>query len=71
MPMPNNFKRKSDELKPREQLMRSASVADVADDTLLAILLKTGSNGCDVQHNPARRILGVGLVKCLELAAAF
>lgn len=38
MPMPNNFKGKSDELKPREQLMRSASVADVADDTLLAIL---------------------------------
>lgn len=104
MPMPNNFKRKSDELKPREQLMRSASVADVADDTLLAILLKTGSNGCDVvelsrrlisafgslkelvnsdwrqiqekiacfnEQNPSRRILGVGLVKCLELAAAF
>lgn len=104
MPMPNNFKGKSDELKPREQLMRSASVADVADDTLLAILLKTGSNGCDVvelsrrlisafgslkelvnsdwrqiqekiasfnEHNPSHRILGVGLVKCLELAAAF
>ena len=104
MSTPNNFKRKSDELKPREQLMRSASVSEVADDTLLAILLKTGSNGCDVtelsrrlisafgslkelvnsdwrliqkkiasfnEHNPSRRILGVGLVKCLELASAF
>ena len=104
MPLPNDFKNKSGELKPREQLMRSASVANVSDDNLLAILLKTGTNGCDVlelsrrliaafgslkelvnsdwrhiqkrivtfnEKNPTRRILGVGLVKCLELAAAF
>lgn len=104
MATPNDFKSKADELKPREQLMRSASVADVSDDTLLAILLKTGTNGCDVvelsrrlisafgslknlvnsdwrqiqeriatynKQNPSSRILGVGLVKCLELAAAF
>ena len=63
MPMPNNFKRKSDELKPREQLMRSASVADVADDTLLAILLKTGSNGCDVVELSRRLISAFGSLK--------
>lgn len=100
----NDFQGKSDELKPREQMMRAASVSDVSDDSLLAILLKTGVCGCDVvelsrrmisafgslkqlvnsdwrqlqeriaaynEQNPSRRILGVGLVKCLELAAAF
>ncbi len=102
--MANDFRGTSDELKPREQLMRAASVSDVSDDALLAILLKTGVCGCDVvelsrrlisafgslrllvnsdwrhlqeriadhnEKNPSRRILGVGLVKCLELAAAF
>ena len=104
MQMANDFRGKSDELKPREQLMRASSSSDVSDDALLAILLKTGVSGCDVvelsrrlisafgslkhlvnsdwrqlqtriadynKENPSRRILGVGLVKCLELAAAF
>ena len=63
MSTPNNFKRKSDELKPREQLMRSASVSEVADDTLLAILLKTGSNGCDVTELSRRLISAFGSLK--------
>ena len=104
MHKPNEFKNKNDSLKPREQLMRSIATSEVSDDALLAILLKTGSNGCDVvelarrlidafgslkilvnsdwrqiqeriscynKSNPERRILGIGLVKCLELAAAF
>ena len=101
---PNEFKNKNDSLKPREQLMRSITASEVSDDALLAILLKTGTNGCDVVElarrlidafgslrnlvnsdwrqiqeriscynkiNPAKRILGIGLVKSLELAAAF
>ena len=104
MHKPNKFKNKNDSLKPREQLMRSIVTSEVSDDALLAILLKTGSNGCDVvelarrlidafgslkslvnsdwrqiqeriscynKSNSNRRILGIGLVKCLELAAAF
>ena len=101
---PNEFKNKNDSLKPREQLMRSIAASEVSDDALLAILLKTGSNGCHVvelarrlidafgslrnlvnsdwrqiqeriacynKSNTDKRILGIGLVKCLELAAAF
>ena len=104
MTRPNDFKGKGDDLKPRERLMRAASVDEVSDEALLAILLKTGTHGCDVvelsrrlisvfgslkqlvnsdwrqirerisAHNEgslASPIKGVGLVKCLELAAAF
>lgn len=104
MAKPNDFKSKDDDLKPRERLMRAASVEEVPDEALLAILLKTGTQGCDVvelsrrlisvfgslknlvnsdwrqirerisAHNtesPSCPIKGVGLVKCLELAAAF
>ena len=104
MAKPNDFKGKDDDLKPRERLMRAASVDEVSDESLLAILLKTGAQGCDVielsrrlisvfgslknlvnsdwrqirerisAHNagaPSCPIKGIGLVKCLELAAAF
>lgn len=101
----NNFRDAyvSDEL-PREQFKRTDNPRDVSDETLVAILLRTGANGCDVKElahrligafgslralvssdwrsilarvkeynkaNPGRRIVGLGEVKCLELAAAF
>lgn len=102
--MANDFKDMADELKPREQMRRFASAADLRDEALLAILLRTGAPGCDVlelsrrlisafgtlgefiradwrtlrarikeynRTHPERRILGIGSVKQMELAAAF
>ena len=102
--MPNDFKARAGELKPREQMERAASPRELPPETLLAILLKTGAPGCDVLElarrllsafgglhellssdwraletriaqynaaNPDRPVLGLGHVKCLELAAAF
>ena len=54
----NDFKALPDELKPREQLLRAASPRDVSDAALLAVMLKTGSRGCDVGEL-ARRLLRV------------
>ena len=100
----NNFKNKSGELKPREQMERAASPHSVPSEAILAILLRTGSAGCDVMElsrrlivafgsiqrlvtsdwrtieariekynaeHKEKPILGLGHVKCLELAAAF
>ena len=100
----NNFKSLSNELKPREKMRRASSVRAVEDVSLLAVMLKTGTNGCDVmessrrllkafgslsrlvrcdwrelgetikQYNkahPNKRVLGIGPVKQMELAAAF
>ena len=100
----NNFKLLSNELKPREKMRRASSVRAVEDVSLLAVMLKTGTNGCDVmessrrllkafgslsrlvrcdwrelgetikQYNkahPNKRVLGIGHVKQMELAAAF
>lgn len=102
--MANDFKQMAAELKPREQMRRFASAADLRDEALLAILLRTGAHGCDVlelsrrlisafgtlgefvradwrtlrtrineynKSHPDRRILGIGSVKQMELAAAF
>ena len=102
--MANDFKEMAAELKPREQMRRFASAADLRDEALLAILLRTGAPGCDVlelsrrlisafgtlgefvradwrtlrarireynRTHPDRRILGIGSVKQMELAAAF
>ena len=101
--MANDFKQMAAELKPREQMRRFASAADLRDEALLAILLRTGAHGCDVlelsrrlisafgslgefvradwrtlrtrikeynESHPNRRILGIGSVKQMELAAA-
>lgn len=92
------------DVRPREQLMRAENSRAVPDETLIAILLRTGTRGCDVlelvrrlieafgslrtlvssdwrgiecrvkewnKANPDRKLLGLGRVKCLELAAAF
>lgn len=92
------------ELKPREQMLAARTPRELTDEALLAILLKSGSEGCNVlelakglirvygslkslmtadwrtlrkrvseynRSNPDHRILGLGQVKCMELAAAF
>lgn len=101
----SEFKARADESKPREKMMRAPSLREISGEDLLAVLLKTGAQGCDVsalaarllslygstaafvraaadwravkervrRHNaehPQARILGVGDVKLLELAAA-
>lgn len=53
----SDFKyRRDGEIKPREQMERAASAHDVPDETILAILLKTGTVGCNVVEQ-ARRLL--------------
>lgn len=64
----NDFKSLSDELKPRERMRRASSVRAVDDVSLLAVMFKTGANGCDVMES-SRRLLKVfgsltRLVRC-------
>ena len=47
-PPPNNYKDTPEELRPRERLMRTGNPAELSDEDLLAIILKTGCPGCDV-----------------------
>ena len=65
---PNDFKSLSDELKPRERMRRASSVRLVDDVSLLAVMLKTGSNGCDVLELSRRLLKAFGsltrLVRC-------
>ena len=64
----NNFKKISDELKPRERMRRASSVRLVDDAALLAVMLKTGANGCDVMESSRRLLKAFGslarLVRC-------
>lgn len=95
---------RSNDLLPREQMLNAVRADEVSSEALLAILLKTGVQGCDVcelsrrlldcfgsvaalvkcdwrtiaekvrsynEQNPERKILGLGQVKLLELAASF
>ena len=52
----SDFKDRAGEIKPREQMERAASAHDVPDEAILAVLLKTGTVGCDVVEQ-ARRLL--------------
>jgi len=52
----SDFKTRAGEIKPREQMERAASAHDVPDESILAVLLKTGTVGCDVTEQ-ARRLL--------------
>lgn len=55
----NQFTKKTaSDMMPREQLMRAPNPRQVSDEDLLAILLRTGSHGCDVKEL-ARRLIGV------------
>ena len=102
--MPNDFKSRAIELKPREKIESAGTASAATAVELLAVILKTGAEGCDVmelsrrlinafggveelvktdlntlksgvanynKRNPERKILGLGRVKMLELAAAF
>lgn len=61
----NNFKAKDGELMPREKMIRAADPKDVEDAALLAVLLKTGVNGCDVSELARRLISAFGSLKGL------
>lgn len=61
----NNFKAKDGELMPREKMIRAADPKDVEDAALLAVLLKTGVNGCDVMELARRLITAFGSLKGL------
>lgn len=64
----NDFKSLSDDLKPREKMRRAASVRLVDDVSLLAVMLKTGTRGCDVLELSRRLLKAFGsltrLVRC-------
>jgi DNA repair protein RadC len=102
--MSEQLNRLADELKPRERILRAGSATVASSVDLLAVILKTGAQGCHVvelarriivafgsvenlvmqdlnslksgiekynKENPKQKIIGVGNVKLLELAAAF
>lgn len=54
-----------DAVKPREQLRDAPSAAALSDESLLAILLKTGSAGCDVMTAARRLIAAAGSTSAL------
>ena len=60
----NNFKSLSDELKPREEMRRASSVRAVDDAALLAVMLKTGTQGCDVVESSRRLLKAFGSLPC-------
>lgn len=61
----NLFKKLDAELKPRELMERTENPADMADDALLGILLRTGTNGVDVRELGRRLIDAFGGLKHL------
>lgn len=61
----NNFTGKAGDLMPREKMIRAADPKDVDDVALLAVLLKTGTNGCDVVELSRRLIEAFGSLKGL------
>ena len=64
----NDFRSRPRELMPREKMRRAASVRDVETEALLAVMLKTGAVGCDVETLSRRLLKAAGslarLVKC-------
>ncbi len=61
----NNFTARLGDLMPREKMIRAADPKDVDDVALLAVLLKTGTNGCDVVELSRRLIDAFGSLKGL------
>ena len=53
------------DVRPREQLMRAENPRAVPDETLLAILLRTGTRGCDVLELARRLIEAFGSLRAL------
>ncbi len=50
----SDFKNKSEEIKPREKMLRASSPVVLTNIDLLAILLKTGTKDCDVLELSSR-----------------
>lgn len=63
--MSNDFKKRAVELKPRERIERAGSAADASAAELLAIILKTGTAGCDVMELSRRLIDAFGSAEAL------
>lgn len=60
--MANDFKKQAAELMPREKMKSLSSASEMASEDLLAILLKTGAEGCDVMELSRRLISMAGSV---------
>ena len=64
----NYFKALPNELKPREVMCKASSPRNVDDVSLLAVMLKTGTHGCDVVELSRRLLKAFGslsrLVRC-------
>lgn len=59
-PPPNNYKDTPEEFRPRERLLRTGNPAELSDEDLLAIILKTGFPGCDVWELSHRLLTAFG-----------
>lgn len=60
--MASDFKKLSDKVKPREQLRDAVSPSELKAEALLAILLRTGSAGCNVLETARRLVDAFGSV---------
>ena len=60
--MASDFKKLSDKVKPREQLRDAVSPSELKAEALLAILLRTGSAGCNVLETAQRLLDAFGSV---------
>ena len=60
--MASDFKKLSDKVKPREQLRDAVSPSELKPEALLAILLRTGSAGCNVLETARRLVDAFGSV---------
>jgi DNA repair protein RadC len=63
--MGNDFKNRALESKPRERIEKAGSAAVASAAELLAIIIKTGTAGCDVMELSRRLIDAFGSVEAL------
>ena len=63
--MGNDFKKRALESKPRERIEKAGSAAVASAAELLAIIIKTGTAGCDVMELSRRLIDAFGSVEAL------
>ena len=61
--MPNDFKSRAIELKPREKIESAGTASAATAVELLAVILKTGAEGCDVMELSRRLIDAFGGVE--------
>ena len=58
--MSNGFKMLADEVKPRERILAEGNARMLSTSELLAVLLKTGTSGCDVMELSQRLVSAFG-----------